>query len=293
MSYRNVIIESDAKLSLKDERLMIERGAAVHYVPVEDIDILLIESRQSVLTAALLTKCAEHGAAVFFCDERHIPSCVLLPFAGHSRSLEVARAQLGLSEPSKKRLWQQLVQQKIENQAEVLKLLGDEVGAGKLYGMAKTVASGDSGNVEAVAAAYYFPRLFGASFTRDNDDDTRNAALNYGYAIMRGAVARSVAVHGLLPAVGVHHHSVLNPFNLADDLIEPLRPIVDLFVATEAADTLSPSVKRALVGLLSADVLLGGKRYAVSYAAQRLAESLLSKELKLPKLLPLSQHEYE
>ena len=220
---------------------------------------------------------------------------VILLFADSA----AARAQLSLTLPAKKRFWQQLVTAKIGNQAECLALCGKTQEAVFLHSRARAVTSGDKDNLEAAAAAYYFPALFGTGFTRSADDG-RNAALNYGYAILRGYAARCAAVYGLLPWEGLHHCSQLNQYNLADDLMEPFRPVVDLYVAAnvDEASTLAPALKHALFGLMNADILSGGQHHSVAYAMERLVQSLRTGmekggALALPKLLAWQPHGYE
>jgi CRISPR-associated protein Cas1 len=301
MGFRNVMIVGDTELCLKNNRLVVKREPAAA-IPVEDIDTVLIENRQSTVSTALLTALAEQGAAVFVCDERHFPSAVLLPFHRHSRQLEVMEAQLALTKPRQKQAWQQIVTRKILNQALCLERMAQPVAAEHLRSVAKSVRSGDEGNAEAVAAAYYFPRLFGKGFTRSDEEDCRNAALNYGYSILRGCLARNLAVYGFLPAFGLHHHSGLNQFNLADDLIEPFRPLVDLFVArTVEAPTeeFTPQLRRDLFNLLNYEIALDCKTYGVSYAMELTIQILSAfivqhkPELKLPVLQELKQHSYE
>jgi len=270
-------------------------------LPIEDIDTILIENRQTAVTTALLTSLAQSGVAVFICDEKHMPSAVLTPFSQHSRQLEVSQKQLALSLPAKKQLWKQIVITKIRNQARCLMLCGKVESAHELEAIAKQVRSGDEGNAEGHAAAKYFQSLFGTGFTRGNIDDYRNSWLNYGYTIVRGCVARSLAVYGFLPMFGLQHHSTLNPFNLADDFIEPYRQIVDLHTATHSSydDVLTPSIKGQLVNLINHDILIGGKRYALSRAVELTVQSFSavcagrSKTLHLPELTTLRLHTYE
>lgn len=183
---------------------------------------------------------------------------------------------------------------KIKNQAECLALCGKTQEAAFLFGRAKAVTSGDKDNLEASAAAYYFPALFGAGYTRRNED-TRNAALNYAYAILRGYMARCLAVYGFLPCLGLHHDSELNQFNLADDLMEPFRPVADLYVAANVAEdaAMTTALKGQLVNLLNADVLFGNQYHSVAYAMERMVQSLRGQTLQLPKLLEYKQHSYE
>ena len=286
MAFRNILIENPAYVSIRNSQLVI-RTDAEHSVALEDISALLLESRQSTITTAALSQLGQRGCAVFVCDEKHMPCAVMYPFHQYVRELSVLRNQLAMSEPRKKRLWQQIVQEKIRNQATCLHLAGKPEQAERLQNMIRSVCSGDSGNVEAMAAQAYFPALFGAAFTRDGENGW-NAALNYGYAILRGCMARMLAVYGFLPALG-------------DDLMEVFRPLVDLLVFREIreADELTPAAKRMLFNCLNLDMLSGEKHHSTAYAIERTVQSLSrameTKEaaLMLPRLIDLKQHRYE
>lgn len=299
MAYRNIIIESPAHVSIDKNRLAI-RTDQVHHIPLEDISALLLESRQSTITTAALSQLGQCGCAVYFCDGKHLPCAVLTPYQQHSRSLTVLRGQLDATEPRKKQLWQSIVRAKLNNQAKCLQLAQLEDPAQTLLSLSHRVRSGDPDNLEATGAQLYFPSLFGSSFTR-NQECGINSALNYGYAVLRGAMVRYLCVYGFLPAFGLHHRSTLNPFNLADDLMEPFRPVVDRLVCLSIPEQeqLTPHTKRQLFNCLNLDILSGGQRHSVSYAMERLVQSLgkalHSKEqtLLLPELLELQQHRYE
>jgi len=299
MAFRNIIIESPAKISIKREQLVI-RTDEEHSVPVEDISALLIENKQTVITTAALSRLGQCGCAVYICDDKHAPCAVLTPYARHSRELTVVQNQLDASLPLKKRLWQSIVKAKICNQAECLRLIGRIDASERLLDMAKKVRSGDTENIEAVAAQYYFPALMGEDFFRSLDNGL-NAAMNYGYAILRGSIARYLTVYGFLPVMGIHHHSSLNQFNLADDLFEPFRPVVDLLVVTyfDADTELTPEKKRLLFNCLNLDIRSGNQHHSVAYAIERevrsLSRSFAEKEVRLclPELLALKQHRYE
>jgi len=262
---------------------------------------LVLESPEVALTSALLFRLAENDVMLLVCDARHLPCMAGLPFAGHSRLTGIQRLQLDTGLPFKKRCWQSIVRRKVANQAECLRLAGKEVGHSRLTTMLPEITSGDSTNVESRAAREHFRQLFGETFTR-GDEDTLNAALNYGYAVVRAAVVRALAVHGFLLTQGLHHRSELNPFNLADDFIEPFRPLVDLCVARHVSED-SEFVRehrQMLVSLLHSQILMDDKRHSVTRAADIMASSFISacKEndpglLKLPELLPLQQHSYE
>jgi len=300
MAYRNLLIESCASLCCENEQLIITTDGK-YSVPMEDINSIVLENNQSTITVATLSKLSQYGTSVFICDEKHLPCAVLTSFVQHSRNLGVVRLQEALTLPLQKRLWQQVIQAKINNQAECLLLSGKEKEASCLRELSKTVTSGDTKNVEAFAANYYFKNLFGKGFSRGDDVDGRNGALNYGYAIFRGQIARLLTSYGFLPMRGIHHHNEQNAFNLADDFIEPFRPVVDLYVAHNVGyeDLLTPVTKRNLYNLLNVDVKSGGQRHSIAYAAERLVQSFVrccqkvTKELMLPELVALKQHVYE
>lgn len=299
MAFRNVIIENPAHLSVKNRQLIIKTDRE-HSLAVEDLSALLLQSNRSTITTAALSLLGQSGCAVFLCDEKHMPCAVLESYCQHSRGVNVIKEQMSATDAFRNRLWKSIVIAKIENQAKCLSLRGKEESAGELLSLAKTVKVGDSENVEAVAAQKYFPALFGSGFVRAADNGY-NAALNYGYAIVRGCIARSLAVYGFLPSLGIHHCSELNRFNLADDLIEPFRPLIDLLVSTYISeeDELTPEKKRLLFHSLNLDLLVGKKHYATAYAielcVQSLSRSFLRREnlLQLPSLTELRQHRYE
>ncbi|MBO5868579.1 MAG: type II CRISPR-associated endonuclease Cas1 [Oscillospiraceae bacterium] len=299
MAFRNIVIENPAHISVKNQNLVIHTDAP-HTIPLEDISALLLESRQSTITTAALSQLGQCGCAVFVCDERHMPCAVLTPFQQHSRNLSVLRLQLEATEPCKKQLWRSIVQSKLRNQALCLDFCGFPEAAEELRTLSKRVRSGDSENAEATGAQLYFPALFGSGFTRSADVPI-NSGLNYGYAILRGAMARQLAVYGFVPSLGLHHRSTLNSLNLADDWMEPFRPVVDLlvFALMEEMEELTPAVKRQLFNCLNLDIVSDGKHYTVAYAMERLVQSLgkalenSESRLLLPQLQELKQHSYE
>jgi len=258
MGWRSVVIGNPAQLDFHQRALRVRQEGNTAHVPLEDISVVLIEHQQVTLTSALLSALADAQIAVLTVGADHHPNGVLLPYLPHSRALKVMRAQLGLSLPTQKRLWQAIVQQKIRNQAAVLARYANgnrEYQA--LMAMADDVRSGDTDNHEGQAAQRYFRALWGDDFTR-NQPRFVNAALNYGYAVVRAAIARSLVGYGFLPAFGIHHRSEQNAFNLADDLIEPYRPLVDAHVLKswplEPHRELSPKDKQQLVALLHGDI---------------------------------------
>lgn len=299
MEFRAVFISNPAQLSVRQEQLVIRQAQEIT-VPMEDITSLMLESQAVTISSAALQKLADHGVTVYFCDEKHLPAALLLPINRHCRQRKVLKNQIEMTKPTQKRLWQSIIAVKIRNQARCLELL-NRTGSGELWELSRSVRSGDPDNCEAIAAAQYFPALFGQGFSRGEDCLT-NAALNYGYAILRGAVARNLAVHGIEPALGIFHHSELNQFNLADDLMEPYRPLVDLYVAScvdEEYEDLTPQLKQQLFNLTSYIVRQDGKKFRMISAIGRMAESfarVLSRDadtMELPELCPLETYRYE
>ena len=301
MVWRSVVISQPAKLKRENFALLVEQEQSAR-VPFEDIAVIVLNNREITLTHPVLSACAEYGIGLYATGDNHQPSGVFLPFQSHSRATRMLRLQLDLDKPTGKRAWTAIVQAKINNQALCMKMLnaGDHE---KLESFSRRVRSGDTGNMEAQASAYYFPQVMGRSFSR-SQDGWANAALDYGYAVMRGACARALVAHGLLPTLGLFHSSEQNAFNLADDLIEPFRPIVDLHVATNrktdnTAD-LSPSDKVALVALLNVDMAMPRGVMSVLSAVEQAAESLVrlydggsELVLEMPRLIGLNQHRYD
>lgn len=255
MAWRSVIISNPAHLSCKLGRLQVLQGGETVSVPLEDIAVLVIDHPQVTLTSHLLSSCAEAKLAVITVNKSHTPNGIFQPYLPHSRALKVMRQQLAMTQPQKKKLWQMVIRQKLINQAAVLTDLHLQTSSENLSTLARQVRSGDPDNYEARGAQIYFSSLFGKSFRR-SDDNALNAALNYGYSIVRGAIARSLVSYGFLPAFGLHHCNEQNAFNLADDLLEPYRPVVDLLVCQKHHNIseLTPSIKASLVGLLHHDI---------------------------------------
>lgn len=258
MAWRSVVITRPSRLTLKHQALVVEQNDGKVTIPLEDMAVLLIENPQVNLTAQVLSECAARQIAVITVGENHHPNGVLLAHLPHSRALKVMRGQLEMSQPSRKQLWQTIIRRKIRNQAGLLAARGHTVAARRLETLAKEVRSGDTGMAEAQASQLYFPTLFGKGFSRQQDR-FHNAALNYGYTVIRAALARSLVAYGFLTAFGLHHRSEQNAFNLADDLIEPFRPLLDAHVLMrfpEEGASLTPTIKTSLVGLLNEDVFL-------------------------------------
>lgn len=216
-------------LRLENQRLCIEMDQQrLGEVPLCDLAALVLSSPQATLSRAILDAITQHGGSVIVCDQDHQPTAMLLPLIGHHAQTQRLIAQAQAPLPRQKRIWKQLVQCKVRAQAAVLEAVhGKDSG---LREIAKKVRSGDPSNVEGWAAQRYWTALMGASFRRRREGQAPNSSLNYGYAILRAAAARAIAATGLHPTLGVNHTSRTNPLCLADDLMEPFRPVVDLLV---------------------------------------------------------------
>lgn len=291
------MIQNPAKLSLLKTQLKVSNNEGEITLPLEDITALILESPQIVLTSSLLSACQENGIGVITCDDTHMPNGMLLPFHAHSRQSRVAQVQLSWSEPLRKRLWQRVIQSKVSNQAECLDRTVGKSESVRLRTMIERIGSGDPDNVEAQAAREYWPRLFGKTFRR-GDGDAINAALNYGYAVLRAFVARSQVAYGLLPAFGLHHRNELNAFNLTDDVMEVFRPFVDHHVFTliqggelvSDALTLPISTRQSLALIGSRTCLYEDQTHTIANASDKMAAALVAAiENKTPALLLLPQ----
>lgn len=278
MAWRGLHISQPARLTHRNTQVVVERDEDETPLtfPVEDIAWIILDTPQVSVTGALLTALAVSGVALIVPDGKHHPAGMLLSFHQHHAQSAVAHAQIAASGPLKKRLWQKIIAAKIENQAAVLRAIGSERAEG-LSAMARRVRSGDPDNLEAQAARAYWSALF-ETFRR-HDEDRRNGLLNYGYAVVRAALARALAASGLLPAFGLHHNSRVNPFNLVDDLLEPFRPLVDRMARARApeedGDELTVADRRHMAGILAESVSIGEERLTVLAATEAVAASLV------------------
>lgn len=300
MSWRSVVITQPTKLSVKNGQLQITQEEE-WTIPMEDISSVVLETPQINITSKTISLMAENKVIMYSCNEKHLPNGIFIPFACHSRELKVIKQQLKCSESFNKRCWQRIIIQKILNQAKVLKLSDKAIMGEYLENLSKNVNSGDTSNKEAIAAKGYFVSLFGDKFSREYED-IYNIALNYGYAILRGAIARAIVSYGYIPSVGIHHKSELNNYNLADDFIEPFRPIVDLWVKTNIDEKteFNKYIRAELVNLLNVDVKIQGKKQSVTNAINIMIGSYTTainqndyKKIQLPEIIPLQVHKYE
>ena len=299
MAFRNVYLQNDVHLKIKNEQLVVQETDEEITIPLEDLNSVCIECLRTVISTYTLKKFIEHDIIVYICDEKHLPTGVLIGTNNYSRQLKNIKMQIEMSKPLTKRIWQDIIRGKILNQAMCLKELNIKEYQ-KLEDMVIGITSGDKNNVEAKAASLYFKLIFGNEFNR-NLDCVQNAALNYGYAIIRGMIARTLVMYGFEPSIGIFHHSQLNNFNLADDFIECFRPVVDLYVLTKVEledDKLTSENKKEIFKIVNCLVLIDGKKFniqgAIEYMIKSFSTCMNKKEnvIKLPELITLEEYRY-
>lgn len=294
MIKKTLCFSNPAYLSLRNAQLIIKipeiekvdslsedfKKAAEVTRPIEDIGVVVLDHKQITITQGALEALLESNCAVITCDSQHLPVGLFLPLVGNTTQNERFRDQLNASIPLRKQLWQQTIQCKIKNQATVLKEFSSvEIRCMEVW--ANDVRSGDPDNLEARAAVYYWKNLFShiPDFVRAREGVAPNNLLNYGYAILRAVVARSLVSSGLLPTLGIHHHNRYNAYCLADDIMEPYRPYVDRLVY-EITDhygnenELSKDIKAELLSIPTLDVVINGKRSPLMVAVSQTTSSL-------------------
>lgn len=310
MIKRTLYFGNPSYLSLKNDQLVLKlpevenndtvpesfKRAQERTFPIEDLGVVILDHKQITITQALLSALLANNCAVITCDERRMPNGLLLPLEGNTLQEQRFTQQLEASVPLRKQLWQQTVNQKIANQAAVL-LKNTQAETGNMLQWAKSVKSGDSENLEARAAAYYWKNIFTdiPDFVRDRDGDFPNNFLNYGYAILRAIVARALVGAGLIPTLGIHHHNRYNAYCLADDVMEPYRQYVDqkvleLMATFPEETTLTKGIKAELLQIPTMEVRINGVRSPLMVAVSTSVTSLQkcyagqSKKLIYPEL---------
>ena len=299
MIKRTLYFGNPAYLSLRNSQLVINLPEANgmddrtgnNTIPIEDIGIILLDHKQITITQGLLEALLSNNAAVITCDSSRMPVGLLLPLSGNTTQSERFQAQIEASLPLRKQLWQQTIQAKIGNQAYVLNTCRNAV-VKNMLAWVDEVKSGDSDNLEARAAAYYWSNMFPdvPGFRRGREGPPPNNLLNYGYAILRAVVARSLVASGLLPTLGIHHHNRYNAYCLADDIMEPYRPFVDKLVleltdSGEDFQELTKSLKAKLLSIPVLDVTINDQRsplmIAVGITTASLAKCYLGEVRKI------------
>ena len=294
MIKKTLCFSNPAYLSLKNSQLVIRlpevescdnlsdsfKQQSERTIPIEDIGVVLLDNKRITITSSALEALIENNSAVITCDSKNMPIGLLLPLCGNTTQNERFRMQVDASLPLKKQLWQQTIRQKISNQAKILSIYTN-ADVGCMYAWADKVRSGDPDNLEARAAAYYWKNIFTdiSDFVRGRDGEPPNNLLNYGYAILRAVVARSLVASGLLPTLGIHHHNRYNAYCLADDVMEPYRPyvdglVLDIMCLTNDYSELTKDIKIRLLSIPVLDTTIGGKKSPLMIATQQTTASL-------------------
>lgn len=278
MIKRVLCFENPARLSLKLAQMVVELQDVTRSLPIEDIGVVILDHKQITITHALIDALLANNVAIVTSNDKHLPVGLMLPLDGNTLQSERFRAQIDASEPLKKQMWQQTVTAKILGQAHVLGM--QRIEHSNMFKWAKDVRSGDIDNMEARAAAYYWRNMFEKdAFIRDPQGLPPNNLLNYGYSIVRAMMARALVGAGLLPTFGIHHHSRYDAYCLADDIMEPYRPFVDMKVLEmwqngEVTSDISSEQKRELLGITTLDVNISGHRSPMMLAIQATAKSV-------------------
>ncbi len=305
MIKRTLYFGNPSYLSLKNAQLLVRlpevekndllptefKKDAVASIPIEDIGIVILDHKQITITQALMEVLLDNNAAIITCDSTHHPVGLMLPLTGNTIQNERFRAQLDATEPLKKQLWAQTISQKIKNQAAHFNHLN--IDNNYFFPLYRNVKSGDADNYEATAAAYYWGNIFSSTtltgfetlselnnFKRHREGSPPNNYFNYGYALLRATMARSIVAAGLLPTLGIFHHNRYNAYCLADDLMEPYRPFVDKVVCSIIAEhgineDIPKEIKVLLLSIPAMDVILDGEKSPLMNATQRTAVSLV------------------
>lgn len=281
MIKRTLFFGNPAYLSTKNEQIIIsypDKEQETKTVAIEDIGVIVLENQQITITNGLLEKLTNNNVALINCDQYHLPIGLLMPLNGHTEQTERFKNQINASVPLKKNLWQQTISAKIANQAGLLKEKG--IPCRKMELWAKEVTSGDVLNHESRAAVFYWQNLITVeNFTRGQKGIAPNNLLNYGYAILRAITARAIVSSGMLPTLGIFHRNKYNAYCLADDIMEPYRPYVDLIVChimetEDSYEELTIEIKKQLLGIATIDVFIDGKNSPLMVAMSRTTHSL-------------------
>lgn len=278
MIKRVLCFENPARLSLKLAQMVVELQDVTRTLPIEDIGVVILDHKQITITHALIDALLANNVAIVTSNDKHLPVGLMLPLDGNTLQSERFRAQIDASEPLKKQMWQQTIVAKILGQAHVLgtRLIKHN----NMLKWAKDVRSGDPENMEARAAAFYWRNMFEKdAFIRDPQGLPPNNLLNYGYSIVRAMMARALVGAGLLPTLGIHHHSRYDAYCLADDIMEPYRPFVDMKVLEMwknggITSDISSGQKRELLGITTMDVNISGHRSPMMLVIQTTAQSV-------------------
>lgn len=292
MLKKTILIENKSSIAAKNLQLLIKSEIRESSIPIEEIGFLVLDHPEIYLSIPSMNLLVENNTALIICANNHLPNGMLLNLNSHHIQQEIFKNQIDASVPLKKQLWQQTIIEKITNQGILLEKI--EKSKNQFEFLASKVLSGDTTNMEAVAASQYWKRFFETGFKRERFGNYPNNFLNYGYAILRAATARALSGSGLLNTLGIHHKSKYNAFALADDIMEPFRPIVDEAVLNIMQNydeqELNTKIKAELLQILTRTVYFETEKSPLMVALQKTASSLQQcyngerKKIKYPKL---------
>lgn len=274
MSFRQIIVKQANYLSFGNNSIKMnyeDENIPIVQVPIEDVAIIVIENNKSTISLNLINKCMENNIIIITCNEKKLPQGIIKPFSNHYKQLENTYKQIEYTDTQNKILWKEIIKQKINNQMNVIEFTtGNKDILDKIYKHKKEIKRNDATNREAVCAKLFFEEIYGSEFKRFIDDKI-NATLNYGYSILVSSIVRQLVSFGIDPRFGIWHSSKSNSLNLAYDLVEPFRPIVDYYIYSKyefITKDLTPKIRRELVSLLNATVECEGKKYRLQNAIE-------------------------
>ncbi len=276
--YRIIYIKESEKLSLKLDSLVVENNNDEYKIPLEDIDTLMLENNKCLLTSKLMCKLMEYKVNFIVCNDKMMPTGMMMPYQQHSSGTRIILNQIKWDDNLKNFIWDMIVEKKIANQRKLLELFNKDINIiNKLKEYENLIDNGDESNREGHAAKIYFKALFGKDFTRFNED-ALNSALNYGYTILRTNICRVIVAAGLIPNIGIHHKNEFNNYNLADDLIEVFRPIVDMWCYQNMNDKtyLSREDRMSLINLLNGNIDIGNTNQTLTNSFQKYLDGILA-----------------
>ncbi len=292
MIKKTLLFTNKCSISTTNKQLVIASDNRNKTIPIEDIGYVVIDNYETYISMPALNQLINNNCAIIFCDNKHLPNGMLLNLNSHHIQQEIFKNQIDASIPLKKQLWQQTIIEKVKNQGILLEKITDS--KNKFEYLASKVLSGDTSNMEAVAANFYWKAFFEIDFKRERFGDYPNNFLNYGYAILRAATARALSGSGLLNTLGIHHKSKYNAFALADDIMEPFRPIVDEIVhhimQHYDEQELTTEIKSEILSILTRTVYFKNEKSPLMVALQKTSSSLQQcysgkrKKIKYPKL---------
>lgn len=295
MAFRTIEISHPAEIHIRQNQLEITQEENMARIPIEDLVQIMLIGPNIRLSSMDLSILSQNKVAVMTLDQKYLPTTLVLPFEGNARQSKLIHLQVGLPKEKYEELWLQIIGQKIDNQARALSILGLE-GVEKVSAYSQNLDAENVDYREALAAKDYFSNYHNGLNRRNNDPI--NSRLNYGYAVVRSAIARSCVSVGFHPALGIHHNSQLNPFNLVDDLIEPFRPMVDLIAYQNVGqnERLTKTERHELANVLHCACMMNGSKIGLLSAIEETCESLKriiyngsDESLKLPIVLPIEE----